>query len=247
MSDFVRFTKNGLVAFSWSPEKREYLPEEPDERGNVVNLRSRCEIEPGTTLGDIFKAVETDVILKDVIAFYSWCSPIDEFHAEAKKPKPLIFDTPMVELVLEGYAEVHTTRKPKEGEPKMRFDGVYLHFGGIGEDGVNYSISCTPMYELADVPVRLVTTVDFRKDYKDRPFGEEPLEYCYSLLDVLDAIYFDISFHGGPKENKEFIEMLNERMEEIESGSAKLVEMKFDEEGEIVWEDVDNHEIHPDA
>jgi hypothetical protein len=246
MSDFVRFTKNGLVAFDWDGEKREYVVEDMDERGNIVNLRSRCEIEPGTTLGDIFKAVEADVLLKDVIRFYSWCAPIDEFHEAAKLPPAEKEGVTIVELVLEGYAEVHTNRKPKEGESKMSYEKAYLHFGGTGDDGERYSVSCTPMRELADVPVRLVNTVDFRKDYVEKPFGE-PMETCYSLLEVLDGIYFDISFHGGPKENEEFIEMLHERMEDIQNGTAKLVEMKFDEEGEIVWEDIDNHEIHPDA
>jgi hypothetical protein len=244
MSDFVRFTKNGLIAFDWSPEKREYLPEEPDERGNIVNLRSRCEIEPGTTLGDIFKAVETDFILKSTIAFYSWCAPIDEFHEAAKKPKPEKIDgVKIVELVLEGYAEVHSARKTKKYESKARFESPYLHFGGVGDDGERYSVSCTPMNELADVPVRLVETVEFRKDYSEKPFGEEPLEYCWSLLDVLDAIYYDISFHGGPKENEEFIEMLHDRLDEINKNPDQLVEMKFDDEGEIVWESPDPNSL----
>ena len=251
MPDFVRFTKNGLIAFDWSPEKQEYLPEELDDRGNVVNLRCRCEIEPGTTLGDIFRAVEADLILKSMIAFYSWCSPINEFHEQAKLPKPLNTDAcgfyPIVELILEGYAGVHSERRPKPDEPKMRFENAYLHFGGIGVDGEHYSVSCTPMNELADVPVRLVNAIGFRKDYTEKPFGEEPLDYCWSLLDVLDAIYFDISFHGGPKQNEEFIEMLNDRVKEIQSGEAELTKMTFDDEGNIVWEDIDNHEIHPDA
>src|ERR1044071_9426246 len=99
MSDFVRFTKNGLVAFDWNSEKQEYLPDpKPHPAGNIINLRTTVELEQGITLGDVFRAVEADEMLMDMISFYSWCAPIREFHAAAKIPrKPFVEATEFVE------------------------------------------------------------------------------------------------------------------------------------------------------
>lgn len=237
MSDFVRLEKRGIVSYRWDGDTREYVQDTDSSRGQIVNLRSRCEIEEGVTLGDIFRAVEADPLLMDFIAQYSWCWAIDDFHEEAKLPKPENIDTKIIEIVIEAFAELHSDRKKPEAP--LDFNGVWLHFTGVGEDGVHYSISYTPMNELADVPVRLTNTCEFRKDFTEEPFGKAT-EYCFSLLDVLDAIYFDISFHGSPQDNREFIEMLAGRMKEVEDGTAKLVEMKFDEEGNIKWDDIES-------
>ena len=40
----------------------------------------------------------------------------------------------------------------------------------------------------------------------------------FSLLDILDAIYFDISFHGPPSQRDEFIDEMRGRIEEIDLG-----------------------------
>ena len=221
----------------WNSDTLEYAPDLAP-KSQIINLRTRCEIEPGVTLGDIFQAVQDDKTLMDFIAQYSWCWAIQEFHDEAKLPPHETIDTKIVEILIEAYSELHTARKGKKTFPEkpMSFNGVWLHFTGIGEDGVHYSISCTPMNELANVPVRLSNTCTFDKDF-ERLF-EQPCEYCFSLLDVLDAIYFDISFHGSPSQNKEFIQGLKGMVDEINEHPEQLIEMKFDEDGEIIWEDL---------
>ena len=93
----------------------------------------------------------------DFIAQYSWCRAIQEFHDEAKLPPPENIETRIVEIVIEAFSELHVARKGKKvfADKPMSFNGVWLHLTGIGEDGEHYSISCTPMNELANVPVRL--------------------------------------------------------------------------------------------
>ena len=136
MSDFIRFTKNGLVAFDWDGNDRNYVPDpDPHPAGNVVNLRTRVELEPGVTLGDIFRAVEADPVLMGTIALYSWCSPIQKFHEAAKIPREPFIEAsefvedeygvmqpahkgeedPIVEVIVEAFGEFHDNYKDKSG------------------------------------------------------------------------------------------------------------------------------------
>lgn len=246
MSDFVRLGKTGIIAFEWDGDKQENIPYTPVEA--IMNLRSRCELEDGVTLGDIFKAVDADPKLMEFIAHYSWCGPIKEFHEEAKLPRPEVKEAtdfvkdensgmmvpanegesdPIVELTVESYAEFHKNYKDKNGPPS--FEGVWWHFGGTGKSGTNYSVSYTPMNEIAHVPVIIKPLVHFNKDFLPME-SLPPAEITISLLDFLDAIYFDISFHGGPKDNRAFVEELKGMMEEIDNGTAKLVPFEFHDE-----------------
>jgi len=214
---------SGLIAFDWDGKKQEYVPR--DEQDTFLHeLRTRCEIEAGVTLGDIFRAVDADKAVKNFIACYSWC-PVNEFHEEAKLPpsEPLEGDEKIIELRLEGFAEFHNEftgrrekRKVVEGKP-LRFESVWIHLTGVGENGENYSVFCTPPNDLAQIPVTLVNTCRFSLDFEE--LFDQPVETCYSLLEVLDAIYFDISFYGGPKQNKEFLEGLKEQIRQIDNGS----------------------------
>jgi len=110
-----------------------------------------------------------------------------------------------------------------------------------------YAVEFTPLYDLADYPVKLNTDI---KVYG--PFPQEgPLEVAlegsqsFSLLEVLDAIYWEVSFCGGPDEVAEKRRDLLDRVDEIESGEAKLhpIDEVFDlfDDGEI---DVDDDELH---
>ena len=246
MSDFVRFTKQGLVAFDWDGDKQEYVPDtDPHPHGNIVNLRSRCEIEDGVTLLEIFRAVDDDPLLMDFIGCYSWCSAIKEFHDQAllPPPEPKEGDVKMVALEVQAYGEFHRSYKDKHGPPV--FNGIWWDFTGLGSDGINYSVSYSPMNELADVPVRIKPCITFTKDHLPEEMLP-PATITISLLEFLDAIYFDISFHGGPKENKEFLEKLHGMVTEIEEGKATLVPFNFHDEEDDEDDDEDLTDSSPD-
>jgi len=79
------------------------------------------------------------------------------------------------------------------------------------------------MYELADLPLKLNKNIKIWGPWEGKPPQKilfEGTKY-FSLLEVLDAIYWDISFMGGPAENKEFIEDMNSRVDDIKSGITK--------------------------
>jgi hypothetical protein len=209
MADFVKVTKQGIVAYQWNHIKRDYELMTVRETA-LPHLRCRVDLEDGLTLGDVFSAVNADPLLMEVISAYSWCGPIHEFHEQAQQPRPTPEDTeePLVAVVVSPFADFHGNT----------FDGVYMHFSGLGANGTHFGISCTAMNELAHLPVCIEKTIHFNKDYEKMLDAE----YTPSLLEFLDAIYWDISFHGGPKENAEFIADLKQTMKEIETGTAKL-------------------------
>jgi hypothetical protein len=245
MSDFVKFTKNGLVAFDWDAEIRDYVPK-PHPAGNTINLRTRVELEPDVTLGDVFRAVEADEMLMNVISLYSWCASIREFHAAAKIPRePFVeanefvkdeYDTwqpahegekdPIVEVVLEAFGEFHRNYQDKSGPPS--FEGVWWSFSGTAKSGQSYGISCTPVNELVDAVVKIEPLIHFSKSFEKMDDVLPPATITCSLLDFLDCIYWDISFHGGPKENKEFIEKMQGMVDDIKTGKAITVPFDFE-------------------
>ena len=227
MSEFVRFTKDGLRLLSWDSETRTYF-DTPYTKG-MVHLRSRCEIAEGVTLRDIMTAVDKDEELKTIIGPYSWCWHIDEFNAEVALPRVDKEDEdPLTQIEISRYGEI--------------LDGkleISDHLGANSKSGTYYGISYTPLNQLADLPVVLITKVPFsvhfgRHSSCNDPFFKqfekdsliEPLftvETHYSLLEVLDAIYWDISFAGGPEEKVEFMAMLNDRVDEINEHPEWLI------------------------
>ena len=59
MADKVHVTKIGIQALQWDSGVRQYV--EQTMRTAVDVLRCACHIDPGVTLGDIFRAVEADL------------------------------------------------------------------------------------------------------------------------------------------------------------------------------------------
>jgi hypothetical protein len=96
------------------------------------------------------------------------------------------------------------------------------------DGNINYSVSYSPMWKLADLPVRLNKTFDVYEPFdtnnpKKRPEKLLTATREYTLLEVLDAIYWDISFMGGPEDNANFIERMNDEMDQIKSGEVPMI------------------------
>ena len=174
-------------------------------------LREYCEIADGVTLGDIFNIVDALPKLKSFISQYSWCCEIDEFHHQAKEAIPVDNKTPEDEPL--AYLRVYWHVSAQQHK-KVNYFGMSPSFDGIGTGGTHYSVSYSPMYELAHLPVKLDT--DFVIHRKQVSSTGEKILYkanaCFSVMEVLDAIYDDISFVGGPDDNKAFIENMKEKI-----------------------------------
>jgi hypothetical protein len=219
-------------------------------------------IEEGTTVQDIFDMVDSNEDLKQFIAMYSWCRPIDEFHKEAKNP-PL--DDMDVEELDDYSGRLTHTRIDRyfEFHPKSAHVGEYwsewVDFGAIGEcsketrgwyeekgeeppDHENYGIGFSRTYRYSRLPLKVSETFKIQQgpSYSRKGNVKESgkilavAQAPYTLLDILDAIYWEISFYGGPGGRDEQLEELCDRVDEAKADldrgkTFKSVDELFDE------------------
>jgi hypothetical protein len=253
--DAVKITKDGkLYEKRWDEEKQKHRWNRVKKFNVGTSLRCACTLQKGVTLRSIFDVVESYDILKLFIGQYSWCRHLEKFHEAMKKPKNSD-KRPLNHLEVYWHAEVESvvsktkapgghkiTTKLLDYELSAGFHGFGVptqdeidnhHIVPDPSDGmICYSVSCTPMSELADVEVRLNEVAEIYEPWtlgyhsKDNPPSREKIKDVtrqFTLLEVLDAIYWDISFYGGPEESEEFLEGLKQTKEEIEAGLVAMI------------------------
>lgn len=108
-----------------------------------------------------------------------------------------------------------------------------LDFHGRGEDGRKWSLDLAPLAEIAALPFRLEANASVQHLLEGSYEVEDGLRYTPSLLEVLDAVFFDISFHGSPAHKVGLSLDLERMVREIRDGTAKLVPMKLDQDETI--------------
>lgn len=239
----VKFEKEGIFNYKWSGEKRKYIRKRIKKLNILTHLRDACEIAEGVTLLDIFRAVEKYKLLKFFIAQYSWCKSIDEFHSQAEEPPYTTSD---------HFSSLHLTALEiywacdysdiDEDATWLGCDSALDAVGPVTESHVKdfgykseeigtetkWGISFTSMQELADLPVRLNEKVAFysKKDRLARGTEVTPIlqsKRTFSLQDVLDAIYWEISFYGSPAKKNEFRDEIRDRLDEFNEYKNGLI------------------------
>lgn len=202
-------------------------------RDLVPYLNCECDIEKGVTLGDIFNIVSRDEMLMAFMSCYSWCN-VRAYHEEALKP---LEKSNLTFLEVDKQIVVYLD---KDKSPRS-FEGFLneANFGAYGPpeekkeggpDLIPWGIDFTPLNKLVTLPVKLRNLVEFREEYWSHKYRKpgEPLynslgqiEVTYTLLEILDAIYWEISFHGNPENRNERKAELDERVKEIEEGNVE--------------------------
>jgi len=171
--------KNGFLIHEWDVDTKSYKKTVPDTNLILRYLRDDCHITEGTTLLDIFNAVEKYPLLKLIISEYSHCFHIDKYHEEAKLP------------FVKTYKEINYLQI-------SRIEAG-LEVLGIGKKNV-YSVIFLPLTTISNLNIKI----------KDRT--------SCTFLEVLDAIYDEISCHGSPEERDKKIEELQKTIQEIKNG-----------------------------
>jgi hypothetical protein len=209
-----------------------------NDLGEVIDdplpfLFSPVVVEADLTVADIFDFVASNEDLKMLISCYSWCRDIDAFHAEAKMP---------LHPEVENNVYHAETYRVIECHPKSRFYDrniidTYVGFHGVGRpeedvdygnprpETINYSLSGSSANEYVHLPFRADETAEIRREavYSRKGSVKEPsailatVKCPTTLLELLDAIYDDISFYGGPSDRNEFIDDLCDRVEECKN------------------------------
>lgn len=256
MSEKVTITPDGLVVSRWNAETQENDKELIEENDPTVlsHLRTWCEIDPDTTIWHIMDFVRKSEVLSMFISQYAWCNGIDEFHEELDKPAIIDENDGMDHFEIRWDVDYHKSTKFTSFGLSPSFIGVGLPIteekqkekrsedDPRGELPIGfvetYSVSASPLNTFAHLKLELNTTVDVYR-LKRHPKTENikilASECAFSLLDVLDAIYFEISFHGPPDQRDEFLDnmrgLAEEAREELHEGKGKLIEEIFDDLG----------------
>lgn len=243
MSEKVTLTPDGLVVLRWNSETREHDEElmEEDDIAVISHLRTYCEIDPDTTIWHIMDFVRKNEILSMFISQYAWCNSIDEFHAELDKTAIIDENDGMDHFEIRWDVDYHKSDSFTSFGLSPSFIGVGLPIteenqAAKSEDASHprgdlpigftetYSVSASPLNTFTHLKLVLNTDVNVYR-LKRHPKTENikilTSECKFSLLDILDAIYFDISFHGPPDQRDEFIDEMRSRMEEIDNGTIE--------------------------
>ena len=237
MAEKVTLTPDGLMVSRWNGETRENDEELMEENCPTVlsHLRTYCEIDPDTTIWHIMDFVRKNEALTFFISQYTWTNSIDEFHAELDKPAVIDENDKMDHLEIYWSADYHKSKKYTSFGMSAGFHGVGLPLKAEDQEAANaengydlpvgfierYSVSASPINQFAHLKLTLNTDVNVYR-LKRYPKTDNikilSSECEFSLLDILDAIYFDISFHGPPSQRDEFIDEMRGRIEEIDLG-----------------------------
>jgi len=210
------FTKRGLKTYRWNDklDKEEvYLEKEP-----ARHINHHCDIEEGVTLKQIMNVVANNEALSAIVSVYSDINSIDDWHKEvnrkAKKDDEL------------AYIEIF-----RSGQIWKKDIQIWLEWLGVRKrksktEGKQVSLSYVELCNIAHVPVKLNTKFKIwgpNQKKEDKPV----IDYTsnFTLLEVLHPIYYDIGFHGSPKDRNSIKGEMNATVKRIFSGEEELFEM----------------------
>ncbi len=220
------FRPNGLYESKWNGDlHRDVI--KPADTNRIFNyLPEYVVLDEAVTLRDLMNFVRKDEALTEFLRHYSSCFQIEEFN-DCLDKKPIIDENGEVEF-LEIYWHVETHHY-KDSYNVFEF-GRIPGFHGKGKrngEETNFGIEFSPIEETAHLKVVLNEEflIHHYQEKKQPHFitGEQKYKSSFTLLEVLNAIYWEISFFGGPKENEEFLEEMQERVEEIKDGTCELI------------------------
>ena len=195
----ITIGKNGILTETEWNEKKETFVTKEIKSGINEYLFDRVTFTNDLTLRDILLLIDQHLgVLEPILT--NW---VEEFIEEGLSD---IKDEVCDDI---DYLQIYQDCEEYEGELSgLAFPS--LHGVSISED-INYSLMGLPVYSYVDKPIRL-------GDFEISIFGGETIYKNtapeYSLINVLYAIVYEISFFGSPemrdKKNKELVEAIDE-------------------------------------
>lgn len=228
-----------LVMRAFRPE-----PDDTGRRLNEVDVTGRAHellfelitVHAETTLADIFRLMEASPLLQK---FYRR-DFAEELCAEARKgaAEPPARERAAHEGIefLELYQQWGLDTSTNEYSGMQR-----LHLHGIGHElaedlpeerrkkgeRIEWSVSLTPLRELLALPVRVKAEVRItEEDATAKAYMSEIRRArCngVTLGQLIHGLLWELSFHGGPREQREVSDDLKRRVAEVDAGTVELV------------------------
>ncbi len=197
-------------------------------------LLNPVEIGAEFCLLDLMEWVDRHDLLCDIISSYSSCSSIRDYNDNARKP-PQENDKGQCHYVqCDRHYHINNSRGRRVLNDHLVFHGFGPDPDG-GSQMTSFSLSFEPVENYAHVPVKIKESVNIFLDasYSRKGNVKEPARLLarsqkqFTLLELLDCIYDEISFHGSPENQAKELDNLRAMMSE------------FDEMGETIQQMVD--------
>ena len=196
------------------------------------------ELDADVTLADIFKLMDASPLVQQVFRR----DFAEELCAEARKgpvaAKPPTTPAAAVEQIeyLELYQcwSLDTSTNLYGWTHRLDLHGVGIvlkedapeHRRKRGER-IQWSVSLTPLREMLELPVRVNAEVIMTEDDLDaKCYGDEVSKGHrpdVTLGQVIQGVLYELSFHGGPRDQAEFAAGLKERVAAVTAGTPELV------------------------
>jgi hypothetical protein len=205
----------------------------------IDHLMCYCEFDSDVTLLDIFNMVANHGLLKYFISLYSNAPHINAYHRAAREQPTEIIDF--------HYLEVYEISKIYHKKNYNWYEFGNPDFHGIGpldpsenkyydehpeQERPSISYMAIEFYHpsvIANLPIRITTEYniwDYNKSRKPIFTGEKK----FTLLEVLDAIYDEITFFGLPSNGVAKLAEINEQIDQIKEN----ILTEEDGEGEMI-------------
>jgi len=201
-----------------------------DLKFDYYDLIRKVDTSSPFTLGDILIICKKSKIPMEILQQLVRCNYIKQYCEEAKKKNDKGSEIEYLEVYWSGTID------------KTEGDGNDWLFHGLGKKGVlsedileygtsmtseekknfreKYAIEFSPMYKLAHLPIKVCDEMNILDDSK--PYTEKgsvqtiKFEHSITLIELLYAIFWELSFYGSPKERDEKTDELMKRCEEID-------------------------------
>ena len=226
-----------LRAFRPEPDDTGSRLKEVDVTGRAHELLFKLiTVHAETTLYDIFRLMEASPLLQK---FYRR-DFAEELCAEARKGA---VEPPARERAsYEGIEFLELYQQWGLDTSTNEYSGVQrLHLHGIGHElaedlpeerrkkgeRIEWSVSLTPLRELLALPVRVNAEVRItEEDATAKAYMNEirrARNADVTLGQVIHGLLWELSFHGGPQEQREVSEDLKRQVAEVDAGTVELV------------------------
>lgn len=216
-----KLVKNGVIKVSNHRDEEDELITGKDLLGV---LRDQIEIgeNDSITLRDLFRIFEP---IKDFISAYSSID-YDAYLAELNKPIDWVKkeSCPIDHIAIKWTAEYWKEYNEfNTGVDACGVDSsVPVDQHGTWEEGAEHSksrywaIDAQSMNSLADMPIKLDSKFNIM-NFDDGKYIAQSWDRKFSLLDVVDAIFYEVSYFGLPEDRDAFMGMLGDRLEAVKN------------------------------
>lgn len=168
-------------------------------------LFSECTLEDNYSILDLFEFVNSIELLKIFIQMYSSCFNFDEFYIESKKSTPDQEDEDPL-TATEIYLHSSFCSKKKVSWFQLDFD---LH--GRSKSKKTYAIEYSPVNQYSRLPLKIKNQRFVFDSSSGMPKKPAFMVIKHpTLLDILDAVFDEISYHGDIETRDAFIGKLRD-------------------------------------